>query len=827
MGAALTVLFPCVQASSGVKAPRFPTLQWKDSFPTGGEGWEDMKIDYRLPASPRSHYGTPLGNGFFGVEQSGDPGEDVFQLNHKGFWSGDPEYSEYIQQGNAGFKTTRAQRKDAWEKTRKLLTEAYVRGLSPEARLAKMKEAEAAAKGMWCASYQATYLPMGNLRVRFPGHGEGFSDYRRFLDMDGATGHVSYAHEGVTYTREAFASHPDKVMAVRFTNDKEVPMNLEVSFDLPPEMTGKSPDNKTFLDSAAKEVVMTGRAPIVKTGDGGQWFPDRGVTFEARARVLAAGGTVTCGEGRLTVSGAKEVVLLFSCETSYKDGLTNPARSGIDVAGNVRRAIDGAAGKSWNALLGRHRDDFRSLFRRLWLDMGGSPILSGNRSIKPEEYVRYYQYGRYIMISGERENTQDLPLNLCGLWNCTWSPPNESAYFLNENLQKMHALAGPGNLSDTAEPYWKWIGNIASRERGGKTALESFGIKDAWAVSHSSDAWAKTEFWGDETRWANWNGGGLWILNDLYNAYDFTGDASFLEKAYPVMEGAARFVLGNLMRVEGNGGELSPYVVMAPSTSPEHWFLDGQKNYVGAVDIMTTGDLWACRNLFHILLKASDALQKQKKSVDAALVAQAKEALQKLPPVEMYIDTETGLLKEWYNEYRRGEDSHRHATHLMGFFFPHAGMPSSAGSKLYQAARGELKRLGDLGGGYHPDVVTMGIRAGMPAWGLGKILETDPEPWAKAGYIWKWFPISAPVVESLLDSRFGELNILPALPDEWKSGSVSGIRARGGAQLAITWDKGELVKCVIDLPGSTTPVIRYKGEKVDVSRDKRFEVHHH
>ncbi len=826
----LIVVGSCVLNTWGqskpLETPKAPCPQWTHSAPSQQERWEQLIIPYQQPAKPRSHYGTLIGNGLIGVEQSGDPGTDIFHLNHKGFWSGDPQYTEELHR-HGEWTASPKDRRHAWEQTRKLLKEAYAEGLDVEQRLAKMKEMEEAAKGMWCTSVQATFLPMGDLSIRQPGHEANYTDYRRWLDLDGATAHVTYRYQGTVYRRQAFVSHPDRVMVVQLTNDGNVPMDMEIGLQLPPEMQGKSPDNQVTVDTKRKEVVMTGRAPIVKTGNGGQWVPDRGITFESRVRLLTKGGSIETGANSIRIVGATQVTLIYASETSYKDNLTAPATHTINLTERVKRTLDQASQKSIANLLERHQKDFRSLFRRLWLSLEGESIHSGNRTIAPEDYVRYYQYGRYLMISAERANTLDLPFNLCGLWNPVWDPPNQSAYFLNENLQKMHAVAGPGNLSDTCEPYWKWIKHAASSQRGGKTAKDCFGIDQAWTISHSSDAWCKTDLWGGETRWSNWNGGGYWIAADLYNAYDFTGDIDFLAGCYPVFEGASRFALGNMIQVDGIKGELKNYVVLAPSTSPEHWFLEPNGKYIGSVDIMTTGDLWACRNLFHITLRAGTTLQQHGYPVDTALLRSIRSAISKLPPLELYIDTETGLLREWYNEYRRGEDGHRHATHLMGFFFGYAGMPATnspqaPSNRVFNAARHELKRLGDLGGGYHPDIVTMGIRAGMPEWALGKILDTTPEPWAAGSFIWKWIPISAPVVEPLLDSRHDTLDILPALPATWKNGRIAGIRARGGAQLSISWQDGELTRCAIDLPTQKIPRILYKGQPVNPQNDHRF-----
>ena len=269
--ATLIVVGSCVLntwvQSKPLETPKAPCPQWTHSAPSQQERWEQLIIPYQQPAKPRSHYGTLIGNGLIGAEQSGDPGTDIFHLNHKGFWSGDPQYTEELHR-HGEWTASPKDRRHAWEQTRKLLKEAYTEGLDVEQRLAKMKEVEEAAKGMWCTSVQATFLPMGDLSIRQPGHESNYTDYRRWLDLDGATAHVTYRYQGTVYRRQAFVSHPDRVMVVQLTNDGNVPMDMEIGLQLPPEMQGKSPDNQVTVDTKRKEVVMTGRAPIVKTGKG-------------------------------------------------------------------------------------------------------------------------------------------------------------------------------------------------------------------------------------------------------------------------------------------------------------------------------------------------------------------------------------------------------------------------------------------------------------------------------------------------------------------------------------------------------------------------------
>ncbi|MFD1401300.1 glycosyl hydrolase family 95 catalytic domain-containing protein [Robinsoniella peoriensis] len=795
---------------------------------SGDEDWTRLRLDLGVPEKNRTgSWGTPLGNGVFAVKENGGVAEDVFQLNHSTFWSGDPQYGEDLSEGGEGsYGNSPEERLLGYQSVRQKLVDAYREGISDEERLAIFKTIEEETKRIWSApcAAQSTFLPLGRMVLNFPELTSGTDSYNRSLDMDGATSDIEFKKGSVTYTRQSFISNPANVMAVKIANDGGEKMKMDVGLELPNEMAGKAALNQVTLDEETNEVIMTGRAPIVKDGEQVTWYEDRGVTFEARVKVLPVNGKVTVSGNKLQVTDADEIILLYTCETSFKDFKTDPSNSGIDVAGNVRTTLDSAVEKGYNKLLREHQEDFRSLFRRLWIDMDGESITAEDGTmITPFDYARHYQYGRYIALSCERQNSQ-APQNLLGLWNASWWPPNQSAYYLNENVQKMQVIKGSGNLADTSDALYKLIATFADEKTGGKTAQESYGAPEgSWVVAHSSDIWGKTGMWGDEIEYGSWTSGGIWALDTLYDKYDFTQDIQLLEKYYPLMEGAARFALSNLVEADGVNGELKGYLMVAPAGSPEHWYkLPGGGK--AAFDISTAADVQIYNNLFNMLESGAKELEAAGIGYDQAFLGEVLEAREKLVPLELFIDQDTGRLREFYNEYPVGDAGHRHVSQLLGTFMNHSDINETDTPELYYASQSEAQRNFSIGGGGHPDRATMALRLGDPQLAFSKIPHGVAGTTYKQGDWRYWCPIGNSVAEAILDSRFEGLNLMENIPEQWSSGKIRGICGRGGYQLSMEWKDGELVNCTVDSTTGKTPRVFYKGEGVKLSEDARFTV---
>lgn len=814
-------VLPMLNSSNTVFAQNASDFDMSASAATEQEDWSGLRLDMKWAEEQETYgyWGTPLGNGLFAAKENGGVQEDVFVLNHSTFWSGDPVYRDFMYDvGNSG--NTPEERAAGYTELVDTLKEAYAEDTSTRRRNELMQSLNGTTKKMWESDQQSAFLSAGRMRMKFPELTDT-TDYKRTLDMDRAASEVAFKKDGVGYLRETFISNPDNVMVTRISNEEKRAMNMEVNLELPSEMKGKSKDNKVYVDKDNKEVVMTGRAPYDFRAT--QWDDNRGTMLETRVKViLPEGGKVTAGETSLQVSDAKEILVLYTSESSFKDVLTDPSHSGVDYSGKVRATLDQAAEMSYEELLNNHLEEYRALFRRFWIDMDGSDIQAadGKTYVSPQEYAMHYQYARYLNIACERSNSV-LPHGLLGMWSTEWVGVNEGAYFLNENLEKTQALKGAANLADSSDGQYNLINSWAQDSTGQRTAQNIYGAEDgAWMMSHSTGLWAKSGMWEGEVEWGSWLAGGIWALDSLYDKYNYTQDRELLKKYYGLLEGAAKFALSTLIEVDGVDGELKGYKVVAPAGSPEHWYWVGDTK-VG-FDVASACDTTLYYNLFNMIEAGAKDLERAGISYDTDLVDRVSDAREHMMPLEMFIDEDTGRMREWYNEYPVGDERHRHASHLLGLFLSNMDINPDDTPELYEAQKKEMYRWMTANGGAHPDRTLMAVRTGYQDFGFSHLEVVGTDYGHDA--VMKWTTLASSITEAIVDSRFDQINLMENLPSAWSSGTVKGIRARGGYQLSITWENGELVSCVINSPTGETPRVLYKGKPVVLSEDSRFTV---
>lgn len=789
----------------------------------GTEDWEKLTIDLGGPETDNEYGygGTPLGNGLFAAKENGGVTEDVFILNHSTFWSGDPAFREAYSEGEGGYQNTQEERNAAYRKLVDTLKSAYKEGISQDERDTLMRSIQGTTSGMWEANASSAFLGAGRMKLSFPELNDT-TDYQRILNLDTAASEIYFSRGQNRYSRETFISNPDNVMVTRISNEKKEPMDMELSLELHSNMVGKSSDNQVMVDKETMEIIMDGRAPY--DFEGTKWSDDRGTLIESRAKIILPGdGKISAKGSTLKVENASEIIVLYTSETSFKDAFTDPSNSGVDYKGKAKKTMNQASEMSYEELKGRHLEEYRSLFRRFWLDMEGEDIQTENGTmVSPYEYARNYQYGRYVNICCERENSI-MPQGLLGMWCPEWSGPNQGAYFLNENMEKMQILKGAGNLSDTSDSQYRYISSWAEEETGQKTAQKTYGAEEgAWMMSHSTGIWAKSGMWGENIEWGSWLAGGIWALDSLFDKYEYTQDLGRLEEVYPLLEGAAKFALSTLIEVDGVEGELRGYKVVAPAGSPEHWYWVGDSK--AAFDVASACDTLLYYNLFNMMEQGAKSLEKAGISYDKGLLKRVMDARKQMIPLEMFIDKDTGRLKEWYNEYPVGDTGHRHASHLLGLFLGHININENDTPELYAAQKKEAERWMYANGGTHPDRSLMVMRAGFEDYAFSHMSCGIIGTGYNHDEVMKWTAITASVGEAIVDSRFGQINLMDNLPTAWGSGTVKGIRAKGGYQLSITWKDGELESCVIDSPTGETPRVMYKGEPVVLSKDGRFKV---